>query len=225
MLLKHLWFKLTVSYLIVDTITLLFDAVSVSRFVFIFYLKDPASFQDDFWFLYSSLVIYLFCILFWGTLHFIADFQPVVYYICTGQDSTEAIKHPFKGYGMTDLFSFFLNIFIYIKVYLYKRKTNPQPQTHRCFLKMMSLTEIENTTLANFFFVAFCLAFLFSTTVAVTKLNLISSKDFNIFPNYLLAYYRSLVAPAFCSIFFTAWFYSKKNLRQKVWDQVLDEVY
>ena len=131
----------------------------------------------------------------------------------------------YKGYGIIELLSFILNAFIYIKVYFHKRKINPQPQTYRFFMKMVSLSEIEKSNFANFFFVVFFLAFLSTTLVAVGKLNSISSKDFNIFPNYLLAYYRSLVAPAFCSIFFIAWFYSKKILRQKVWGHILDNIY
>ena len=106
-----------------------------------------------------------------------------------------------------------------------QKKDGPAASNLQRVPKMMSLLEIEKSSLAHFLFVVFCLAVLFSTTLTVAKLNLISSKDFNIFPNYLLAYYRSLVAPAFCGIFFTAWFYSKNNLWQKVWDQVLDEVY
>jgi len=210
---------------LVFTITLLLNAISIWRFVFIFCLKNPAAFRDNFWFLYSSLVIHLFSILYWGTCHFVAAYQPVVFYICTGQNSEEAIKHPFKGYGTIEVFSFVVNTFIYIKIYFHKQKISPEPHTYGFSMKVLSMSEMDKANLVNYFFVFSCLSFLSTTFMTVAKVNSIPAKDFNMYPNYLWSYYRSLVVPTLSSIFVIIWFYSKKNLRQKVWDQFLNEVY
>ena len=202
-----------------DSVEIIFNSISISRFVYIFCLNNPAAFQDDFWFRFSSLAIHLFSQLFWSTLHLINTNQPVIYYICTGEDSEEAIKHPFKGYGITDVISIILNVFIYIKIYFYKQKLRQQSHPQLSSSKTLSLLEIEKENLANFFFVVFSLTFLITTTITVSKLNSVHSKDFNLFPNYLFAYYRSLIFPSFSILFFIIWFYAKKNLRDQVFGQ------
>jgi len=203
------------------TIVLLFTSTSVSRFVFIFCLKNPAAFQDDFWFRFSSLVIHLFSQLFWGTLHFINTNQPVIYYICTGENSEEAIRHPFKGYGIIETSCVIVNAFVYIKIYFYKQKIKQQPHTHFNSQKVASLFEIEKENLGNFIFVVLSITLIISSTFSVAKLNSINAKDINVYPNYLFVFYRNLLFQSFVIVFFIVWFYAKKNLRKKVLSEIL----
>jgi hypothetical protein len=52
---------------------LYFDLIILSRYVYIFHLKNPAAFDDDFWALFLNLWVTFASLCFKGTVHFIAN--------------------------------------------------------------------------------------------------------------------------------------------------------
>ena len=61
------------------------DAIIVSNYAYIFWLKNPAAFNDDFWCLFISLWIRCISMITMGTLHFLVEFKTFGCLICTGK--------------------------------------------------------------------------------------------------------------------------------------------
>ena len=81
----HLCFFLAIvqSSVILDFF-LLFDAMALARYAFIFWMKDPDNFQDQFWHRFTLTWIKCFSLLFQSAWHMTAKRQPMGYYICAG---------------------------------------------------------------------------------------------------------------------------------------------
>ena len=62
------------------------DAVTTARFLFIFYLKNPSEFQDEFWHIFVNIWIVLFGTLLQFVYVYLPGMQPISYYICAGLD-------------------------------------------------------------------------------------------------------------------------------------------
>ena len=77
-------------------VLLFFDAVAIARYFYIFRLKNPAAFNDDFWSWFFNLWIKSFALLSQASWHLLVERQPMSYYVCTGQDPTETMKHPLR---------------------------------------------------------------------------------------------------------------------------------
>jgi hypothetical protein len=75
---------------------LLFDTVTISKYFYIFWLKNPAGFNDDFWSIFLNVWIKGFSFLSQTVWHYFVNQQPMSFYICTGQDPTPFLKHPLR---------------------------------------------------------------------------------------------------------------------------------
>ena len=75
-------------------IILFFDLMIISRYFYIFWLKNVASFDDRFWSTFFHCWVKLFCIITMTTWHLIVTKQPFNYYICTGTDPAMAFLNP-----------------------------------------------------------------------------------------------------------------------------------
>ena len=84
-----LWFCFW-HYVLKNTIAMLqliyFDVIAVARCLFIFRLKNPAMFQDEFWnFFINNLVISL-SFLSQTVFAYLPGRQPLIFYFCTGEN-------------------------------------------------------------------------------------------------------------------------------------------
>ncbi len=70
---------------------LFFDLITLTRYFYIFWLKNPTGFNDEFWANYFHIWVKMFSIIFMSTFHIVSIHQSFNYYICSGQDPTTAI--------------------------------------------------------------------------------------------------------------------------------------
>jgi formate/nitrite transporter FocA (FNT family) len=59
------------------------------KYIYIFWLKNPAAFNDDFWSKFIIIWTHIAAIVSSGVYHFLTNNQPLEFYVCTGQDPTE----------------------------------------------------------------------------------------------------------------------------------------
>jgi hypothetical protein len=67
-------------------ILLFFDLVAISRYFYIFVLKNPAGFNDDFWAFFLNIWATMLCLLTKTTYHLAIPQQAMPFYICCGMD-------------------------------------------------------------------------------------------------------------------------------------------
>ena len=58
--------------------------------------------------------------------------------------------NPEKVFGGFEIFSLLLHIFAYARIHFQKKKLMVGPQTRHIFLKILSLADIEKTSIATF---------------------------------------------------------------------------
>ena len=170
---------------------LVLDANTATRYAFIFWLKNPAAFNDEFWCQLITFWIYGFAFITCFSWHFAQPFQTNLFYICCGLNSISVFDRQPKIFGALEILSFLLNITIYLRIKMYKRKPDISPQTRSILVKKLTLTEIEKESLYNFLNTSLRVSFLIVSTFFGIKTNSIHPKDFNVYPNYLYAYSRS----------------------------------
>ena len=185
------------------------DASIITRYIFIFWLKNPVAFNDDFWYQFTWLWIQGAAILNTVTIFFLDSYRPVTFYICSGKDPTQILNNNhIENISVIPLATIVFHILIYTRIYFYKRKNNPKEK----FMKDLALKDVETQAMANYYVTqAMVIFILCSTSVAVSKLNGINPKDLGKHPNNMLIYYRSLFAPVLAILLLSISFMIKKN--------------
>ena len=115
-----------------------------------FWLRNPAAFHDDFWCLFIDIWVQGFGFISQLSWHLIIPRQPLGYYICSGIDPTELLKTPLKIYGLVEISSILLNVFICIRIKIYKSKEKSLNVGLMSCQKSLFLADVELMSLANF---------------------------------------------------------------------------
>jgi hypothetical protein len=199
------------------TILLFVDAITATRFIFIFWLKNPAAFHDDFWCHFISLWIFGFSSIWCFSWHYLLQVQSSGFYICTGwQVSKESLSSPGMGIGSLLIMSVVLNIFVYLKIYSYKQKPTGLTLSRSCVAKSVVLKEIEEQSLSSFAAILFGILMTALSFANSLKLNNVIILNFNTYPNYFFAYFRSFVTPALTLILVMILFIGKRTYRHSM---------
>jgi hypothetical protein len=182
------------------SLLLLYDAIIIVRYLYIFVLKNPAAFHDEFWHRFIIIWIKIFCLIFQGSWHILADRQPIGFYICCGRDPSEDNPTPTKVFGGIELFSLLLHIFVFVRIKRYKQTATIDPEEPRSlFRKGLVLHEIEANTSVTLGINTFSIFALCLTTINVIVSNRLDPKFFNQYPNHFFVYYIFLISPTVLS--------------------------
>ena len=128
---------------------LYFDAIALTRYIFIFWLKNPAAFRDDFWYIFLSSWIKGASLIFNGVWFFKVEHQIINYYICSGNDPTEDFKKPLEVYATTEIGSLLIHVFVYARIKIYKQSNVDQGSGRNGFLKKLFLSDDKKQSLAT----------------------------------------------------------------------------
>ena len=63
-----------------------FDLIILSRYAYVFWLKNPAGFNDDFWVSFCNMWVMMMSLLTKSVQHLIINQQTLTYYFCCGTD-------------------------------------------------------------------------------------------------------------------------------------------
>ena len=207
----------------VTQVFLYFDTIALTRYLFIFWLKNPAAFHSDFWILFLNIWIRGASLIFNGVWSIKSEHQIISFYVCSGIDPTEDFKVPLKLYAVIELGSIIINVFVWIKVQMFKRRSTKTNVTDRRYLnwKKVFLTEFHYESIANFTTSMANLLIIFFLAFGAVYLSGVKPKEMQ---NHRAALYlQYLVAPCFASIMFVAVYYLRhKLLRQGVFNQILE---
>jgi len=183
-------------------LVLLTNAITVVRYFFIFYVKNPTSIQDDFWGEFINMWALLASFL--GNLVFflLPGKNPHMLYICMGKVPSDYLTLPSKmNFFLMGLLivSMIIQIFVNVKQKLYKNN------------EVRSISENVNsqldlvTFLLTFFFITIVILF-FSTSIII---NMYTLQDLMQYPNYLLFYVIHLIIAHTVNILFICFLFQK----------------
>ena len=192
------------------------DAILITRYVLIFWLQNPAAFQDEFWTLFINVWVKVISFLLPIVRAYVPGNQLLEFQICTGQDPSEILQLPPFARGFVDISSLILQIIIYIRITIYKREKlyYVGPETRHTFLKNEALSDLEKTSMRNISTNIFILSLVAMGVILASLGTFKSCQDFKAFPKYATIYYSYLIFPS--SILFLSiglYFGNNRHLR------------
>jgi len=207
---------------IIDSILLCMNVSITIRYIFIFWLRNPAAFNNEFWFQFAFIWITGCAILLGAVWNILNPFYLPGYYLCCGQDHTEAKMNLPKFKGVLEIVAVVLHVIIYLKIYIYKQKGNSiLPQGAYC-LKTFGLKDIEKSLLGNYNITQFvAILILIGSAIIVKPLEGANPKDYGQYPLILIVYFRNLIGPPLEVFAFIANFYVKRNYLKALFDEIV----
>jgi hypothetical protein len=109
-------------YSIVSSILLNSNATALSHYAYIFWLKNPTAFHDNFWYQFSIVWIYGISLIFMGSLHIVENFELRGIYFCCGTLPPEnLVNTPKKGLAFLVSISAILQLMLKFRIFLFKQ--------------------------------------------------------------------------------------------------------
>ena len=205
---------------IICSILMSLNAIAIFRFFYIFKLKNPAAFNDDFWCLFVSIWIYITSCIYITTLNTLSNHQIMANFICTGQIKGLSLKITGKGIQLLTFASAILHATIHLKIYFHKRKFRIGTESEQMSPKAMLLKELEKHSLTSIATDVFGICLFVTNVLAQNKLATLTPENLQYFPNYAFLYYADLISPSFGVIFFVLLLFKKKSLRKNLIENI-----
>ena len=182
------------------------DFVSMTRYIYLFHLKNPGEFKDEFWHIFINIWTVCFGLASQFAFLYSPGQQPIYYFICTGKNPGKSNVEPKINFLMGFLLatSVILQFAIAFKFVVHRMKMD----------SASTYAYIETFWRENVFDILICLAFFFISFLYGYLLFSIHSIDpvlLNVYPNYIYLYGIHFGFPLFSCGAFVVIFYAKNN--------------
>jgi hypothetical protein len=158
---------------------------SVSRYLYIFYLKNPARFQDEFWHFFVNIWVVSFGLISQFVFVILPGRQPISFYLCSGQDprafgdDSSIKKNHF--FNLILLFTIVIQVAVAVRFVFHRIKIEwNATYAHTDNFRKEIIVDIILS-------VGVCVMFLIYVFIVV-KINSIDPSKIGDFPNYLLVF-------------------------------------
>ena len=158
------------------------DSIMIIKNLFIFWLKNPASVNDDFWNVFLVQWIIGFSSIRQFTYMFWPERQPINYYVCVGQfpESGAALTFLPRWFTISiPLVSFALLLFTTVRVKLYKMKIAPAQGDQLSVVQSIDKDLQANKKLYITLGVSLCFV-----SLVIYNLKRVDPTNVNNYPNY-----------------------------------------
>jgi hypothetical protein len=195
--------------------------VSVSRYLYIFYLKNPARFQDEFWQLFINIWVVSCGIISQLVFIILPGRQPISFYLFSGQDprhfgSTLDLKNNYFLKGNI-LLSVVIHTAVAIRFIFHRIKIEwNATYTHTDNFRKEIIADIVWTVSMFVTFFVYSLVF--------SKMNSIDPGEIGNYPNYLVLFGLHFAFPLALSTLVTVIFYSKNGAMRSALFERLKEL-
>ena len=195
------FFVIIAQNVIISDFLMFFNAITLTKYILTFVLKNPAKFKNEFWHCFVTMWIKGFSLIFQTSWHICTPRQPIGYFICSGNNPLLEENPPPKVKGVIEIFSLLLHIFVYVRFKLHKKATAIGPPTHNFFLKLLSLSDIENMSLAKFVITFLNILFISISTINMVLINKLEPTLLVQYPYYVFVYFVFLLSPTSVTFF------------------------
>ena len=195
------FFLMIMQSAIVSDFLLLFDAMAITKYIIIFVLKNPSKFNNEFWHVFIVIWVKGFSFICQASWHICLSSQPMGFYICSGNNPLNESNPPPKIRGIIEIFSLVLHIFVYSRIKLCNISSVIGPPTHNFFLKLLSLADIEELSLATFVVTIFNILVISMAPINMVLLNKLDPNLLVQYPYYIFVYYVFLISPTLVTFF------------------------
>jgi hypothetical protein len=187
---------------------LFYDAILVTRYIFIFWIKNPGGVDDDFWCMFLSFIIISLSTIINFVIYTLPVKRPMFYFVCADTDPQLDLAKSIKPVAIEEILSVLLLIFIKLRISLHKMKTQPTEATN-VFHKSYVLAMTEKQNIADFTSNFIGLASLAGFALLTLKVNSMTIIEINQFPHFLLLYLFQLIYPFMMSLIVLFMYYKR----------------
>ena len=202
---------------------LMVTAITVSRYLFIFWLKNPGAVMDDFWASFVTAWTIFFCSAYNFVYFYLPGSQPLTYYLCSNTDPQADQNLPRQPVMIFESFSILIIIFIHIRIFIFKAKTkNKSVQTifHR---KTFSDLSSDKDTISDFKSNIYSILNFILLTVLTVHGNNMSTDEIRGNPAYV--YFIHLTGPGiFIFVFASLHYIRHAPLRKTLYRELKDSL-
>jgi len=193
------------------------NCIIISRYIFIFWLKNPAAFQDEFWSPFVNVWVILFSIFSQIVFEWMLGKDTLNHHICTGLSPPLLNIRKFEYNRFNAYFvplSLLLHIVLMVKIKIFKNQSRKVKDIHpRSKLAELLLMDKQSLTdLTTNILIVICAAMATYLSLAVTYNEI---TNFNDYPFYLLEYYYKMIRPPlFVNLVVVIYYIRHKELTQ-----------
>jgi len=198
------------------------NGIAMAKFAYVFFINNHHQFADEFWCHFLNLWITGFTAIFMFNWHISIKYQSIGYYICTSQDPTLALKNPPKVYLSMEIATAVIHAVSYVAIFYRKIQLKKAADDKFAIIKLDNLKQLDYRTISSIILNIVFLGLSAIGGFTVSKLNGILPSHFNIFPYYLIMYFRSLILPNITVIFFIVYFLLQPEFRKIIGEQLTD---
>ena len=210
-------FQLIFKNSIISQTILLQIGVIISRYLSVFWLKNPAAFNDDFWCRFINIWILAASIISQLVLNNLPGPLPLMFHICCGTNPNIDLKKnpPLLNFPLVLLLILYVTSFLVFggKIFWYKYRStedgNGMPRN--VILKSLEKQSLSDLTLST------CGIFgIGSAAILYFKIRDLDPDQWNIYPNYIFIYLAQLVIGTLSSIVVISLSYARNEVMRKV---------
>ena len=220
---KYICFAQTVAKHSLKTqIILLLDAISISKYIFVFHLKNPMAVKDDFWSCFLNQTIILFSVIFNYVVFVLPGRMPTAFYTCSDTDLFPDVNLPQKPVGYFEVLSIFLLLCIKIKIYLFKaKKVNPKAGP---ILNSYRSSVVNPDLIADIGSSLIGVTLIGMMAILNGKVNNMNQLQLNLYPNYYFMVALQLFGPSVTSLCLSIMYYCRHSLLRNTVRRQIQEV-
>jgi hypothetical protein len=212
--------------LVLTTQAMIFlDCMMMTRYILIFWLKNPAAFRDEFWSLYINLCVVTFSWVSQIVFDVMLGHATYHIYICTGLpppliEAERKLSKTISFNNILRVLTLFINVAIFVRIYVFKNKIPPQGNFHPRS-NFSWLVGFEKQMLSDFtsnIITAVCMLLI---GVSQLQINFVKLSDINHYPHYLYEYfYRMVRVPLMFHLLIIVFYVRNNQLRKTIFREV-----
>ena len=204
-------------------ILLFIDLSLFTQYLFIFWLKNPAAVNDDFWSRFSTIWISGFNYILYFVRFTLEHRKPLVFYTCANKNPTEDLSKPISFQGQVEVFSLLFYIIVKIKIsFFQKSNSHLEDLSHGNSVssKNSILEHISKNYLSSYRTNVIMLSIYMSFILVTSKITQLNPIEVNQYPNYLHVYFFQLISPPLIGFTMVAMFYARNSfMRETLWHE------
>ena len=219
--------QLFLKKIVKDEIGMFCNAITLCRYVFIFWLRNPTAVHEDFWNYFANLWITIACTINAVVYEFQPNRQALYYYSCCGLDPNHFEKLPEKTDGTLLIPSAVFQIVLNARIIAWKNSNKMKFLTSffspQCSSSTELLLNMEKETIMNCYAICCTLIFFLLYFGQNLKLKYLPLEEINDYPNYLYMYFRLMIAFQIFGFIMLSTYYAKNKKMCKVLYAALKE--
>jgi len=227
---KWLCYFLGFFRLVIKTNFLMFlNAIIISKYVFIFWRKNPGSLKDDFW----SVFIFLWTLGFSCIFNFVRTIQPHLHlifdYICQDLDPSSDVQLGYNTNTQNEsLISLLLHVIIFVRIQIFRNTKvhSIQPGTQNGCPTNQYFQNIEKITLADFLTNFLLALWIGNLAFLQYKIRQLTLTEVNMFPYSFYLFGFQYYANSFSGLIISlVYFCRHPHLRKKLYKELSEQFF